>query len=167
MEALNHIIREPGAWVGIGFLIFLAIAARYVFPKLGGALDDYGSKISKEIEEAKALKEEAAELLREAKKKSSAAERSANEIVERAKFEAKLIADEAEKEIEREIERKLALAEEKIARAQDAAVENIRKKAVENAIDSAAETLRKEFQTAKSSEKLVDKSLRLISNDIS
>ncbi len=164
---MHEFISEPASWVAIGFLIFIALAAWKVWPALGGSLDQYGAKIAAEIQEAEQLKIEAAKLLVEAKKKAKQAEQNAQEIIERAHFEAKLIADEAEKEIERELERKMAMADEKISRAKDAAVEHVRVRAVDNAIAAATKTLSEEFQSTKSSEKLVEKSLRLISSDIS
>ena len=98
---------------------------------------------------------------------TSTAKKTASEILERAKFESKLIADEAAKEIEREIEQKMKLADEKIERAQNAAVENIRTKAIEDAIEVAKEILAKELQSSQTSEKSVEKSLRLIASNIS
>lgn len=162
---MEHLLQDPTVWVGIGFFIFVALFVWKAFPLLGKGLDDYGNKIATEIATAQALRKEAQELLDAAEKKSAAAERNASEIIERAKFEAKLIADEAEKDIEREIERKMKIAEEKIQRAEVAAVENVRKKAVEKAIEAASEAIRKELTGAKS-EQLVEKSLRLISNKL-
>lgn len=163
---MEHFLSDPTIWVGLGFFIFVGLAAWKVWPPMGKGLDDYGTKIANEIKQAEALKAEAQTLLADARKKATAAERQATEIVERAKFESKLIADEAEKEIERELERKMKMADEKISRAQEAAMENIRHKAIEQAIEAATETLKNELQTAKTSEKLVEKSLRLISSDI-
>lgn len=166
MEVLSDIIHDPRGWIAIGFLLFLALAAWKIFPVMGKSLDQYGEKIAAEIQQAEALKAEAAALLAEAKKKAKAAEQNANEIIERAHFEAKLIADEAEKEIEREIENKMQLAEEKITRAKEQAIENVRKSAVEKAIAAASKTLSEEFSNSKTSDKLIEKSLQLISSDI-
>jgi len=166
MEILSDIIHDPRGWVAIGVVLFAGLAAWKIWPVMGKSLDQYGEKIAAEIQEAEQLKAEAAKLLVEAKKKAKAAEKNAQEIIERAHFEAKLIADEAEKEIEREIEQKMQLAEEKITRAKDQAMENVRKSAVDNAIAAASKILSEEFQTSKNSERLVEKSLRLISSDI-
>ena len=163
---MEHFINDPTAWVGIAFLIFFALVAWKIFPKLGVALDSYGAKIAAEIQQATQLREQAEKLLAEAQKKSKAAEQNANEIIERARFEAKLIGDEAEKEIEREIEYKMQLAEEKITRAQSVAMEHVRTRAVDNAIAEATKVLSEEFQNPKSSERLIEKSLHLISGNL-
>ncbi len=164
---MDKFIHNPASWVAIAFLIFAYFTVRKLFPKLGSSLDSYSAKISKEIEEAKVLKAEAEQLLLTAQKKSAEAERTASEIVERAKFDAKLIADEAEKDIEREIDRKMKIAEEKIKNAESAAVEHVRNRAVEIAVNAATEILTKELQAEKTSEKLVEKSIRLISSNLS
>lgn len=167
MNIVMQIITEPAGWVGIGVLLFIALAAWKIFPVMGKSLDQYSIQIAEEIKEAEELRAQAEALLQDAKKKSAAAERTANEIIERAKFEAKLIADEAEKDIEREIENKMALVEEKINRAKDQAVEHVRTRAVDNAIADASKILQEEFKSSNKSEKLIEKSLRLISGDIS
>ena len=167
MEVFHHLINEAGTWVGVSVVIFLAIVVRYAFPKLGEGLDSYGAKIQAEIDEAKRLREAAEKLFADAKMKSDAAGKAAAEMVAAAEIEAKLIAEEAEKDLAIELERKTKLAEQKIERARLTAMQNIHSQAIEDAVKAAGEIIRKELESELKSEKLVENSLRLISGNIS
>ena len=129
-------------------------------------LDAHSAKIKEEIEQAAKLRQEAQEVLDQAQRKANEAERTANEIIERARFDSKQIADDAEREIEREMERKIKLAEEKIGRAEAQALENIRKKAVESAVEAAKTILTNELSNKANKDKLVEKSIRLMSSNV-
>ena len=166
MEETHSILGDARLWVGIGFFLFMGLSLWKLLPHLTKALDAYSSRISQELKEAKALRAEAETLLKAAKEKAKTAESDARAITKQAEIEAKLVSEEMQKEIEREIARKLKLADENITRAKNAAIENIRKQAVDNAISAATQALKEEFTATKNSEKLVEKSLRLISRDI-
>ncbi len=166
VEHETSLFEDPTTWVGVAIVAFLVLAVTKIWPKLAAALDGYSANIRAEIENANALKAEAQALLVQTQRKAAEAERMADEILERAKFEAKQIADEAEKEIEREIERKMKLAEDKIKRAEDAALENVRRKAVESAIEAAREILEGELAKSDKKQKLIDKSIKLISSNV-
>ncbi len=165
MEWITHQLQDEHTWVAVGFFIFLAAAAKWVFPALGKNLDDRAVKIKAEIEEAQRLKEEAQTLFAEAQRKLQEADRGAHEILERARFESKQIADEAEKEIEREMDRKVKLAEEKIARAEASAVETVRTRAIEAGVNAAKQIITSELSGAKA-KAFTQKSAELISKKI-
>jgi F-type H+-transporting ATPase subunit b len=158
--------QDPATWVAVAVVIFFIFAYKKVWPKMAAGLDAHSVKIKEEIDQAARLKQEAQDLLAQAQRKAAEAERTANEILERAKFDSKQIADDAEREIEREIERKMKLAEEKIQRAEAQSLENIRKKAVESAIEAAKDILKNELAGKANKDKLVDKSIRLVSANV-
>ena len=157
-------LADPAFWVSMGFLGFILLAAKYVWPKLTASLDAHTNKVKSELDQAKQLKEEAEAILAAAKRKAGEAENLATEILERAKFEAKQIAHDSEKEIEKEIDRKMKLAEAKIKRAEETALENVRKQAIDIAVKTAGEILAKE--SGKAAEKTLASSLTVISNSI-
>lgn len=162
---IHEILMDAHTWVAVGFLLFLAIAAKYVFPVMGKQLDARADKVRSEIEEAAKLKEEAKALFNEAQKKLQEADQSAHEIIERARFESKQIADEAEKEIEAEMERKMKLAEEKIARAESNALDSVRTHAVQSAVEAARDIITRELIGSRGAD-YTKKSAELISKKI-
>ena len=162
---LKEILHDEHVWVAVGFFIFLLGAAKFAFPTMGKQLDERAVKIRLEIEEAERLKDEAQKLLSEAQKKLQEADRGAHEILERARFESKQIADDAEKEIEREMERKIKLGEEKIARAEASALESIRTRAIEAGIEAAKAIITKQLSGDKA-KSYTQKSAELISKKI-
>ncbi|MSP93762.1 MAG: ATP F0F1 synthase subunit B [Alphaproteobacteria bacterium] len=136
-----ELLRDPELWVGVGTLLFFAILLWQKVPKMiASALDARAAAISKELADARRLREEAASLLAEYKKKHAAAEQEASTIVSEAKAEAERFAAEAQVTIRNQIERRGKQAEEKIAQAEAQAVAEIRALAADAAV-AAAEKL--------------------------
>jgi F-type H+-transporting ATPase subunit b len=130
--------RDPTFWVGVSFLFFMALLIYYKIPgKLGEALDNRAEKIRQELEEARKLREEAQAILAEYQRKQREAEKSAEEIISLAKQEAVFFADETHKALEESLERRTRIAEEKIARAEAQALEEVRVTAVDIAVAAA------------------------------
>ena len=65
-----------------------------------------------------------------------------------------------------EMERKMRLAEEKIARAEANALESVRTKAVQSAIEAAKEIISKEFANTANAKNYIQKSAELITKKI-
>ena len=171
IETIHHEapLLDESAWVAIAFLIFVILFARYVWPKIGAALDTRSANIAKEIEEAHNLKEEAQVIYAEAQRKAVDAEKRAEELVAHAKEEAKQIIVTAEKEMKAEMERKLKSAEDKLARAEQAAIDNVRAKAVEEGARLAEEALAEKLSGIsgkKQGTKLVKDSIKKITTAI-
>ena len=166
MEYLSQYLTSEYTWITVALIIFGFIAAKWVYPPMVSGLDARAVKIRSEIEEAQKIKEEAQSYFADAQRKLQEADRNAAEIIERARFESKQIADEAEKEIEAEVERKIKLAEEKIARAESNAIESVRTRAVEAAISAAKDELEKQLSTGKQAKTLLEKSINVISQKI-
>ena len=71
-------LREPEVWVGVGFLLVLGLFVYKGVPKLiGRALDARAAAISKELDEAKRLREEAEALLAQYREKAANADTEA------------------------------------------------------------------------------------------
>jgi F-type H+-transporting ATPase subunit b len=125
-------------WATVGLIIFLAIAVYLKVPgTIGKSLDGRADKIRAELEEARRLREEAQQLLAEYQRKRKDAEKEAAEIVEHAKREAGMLVTEAKQKTEEYVTRRTALAEQKIGLAERDAVNEVRAKAVDIAIEAA------------------------------
>jgi F-type H+-transporting ATPase subunit b len=147
-------------WVGIAFVVFLLILVYYKVPKLiAKALDDRADAIRKELDEARRVREEAQALLADYQRKHRKVGEEADAIVEQAKREAEAFAHETREGLKDTLERRTRLAEEKIARAETQAVDDVRAAAVEAAIAAAEKILREKAAGAGGSQ-LIDQGIR-------
>src|SRR5215813_6737871 len=77
-----ELLREPETWVAIAFVIFVCFLGYLgVHNMVSKALDDRAGRIGAELDEARKLKDEAAQLLAEYQKKQHEAETEAEEII--------------------------------------------------------------------------------------
>jgi len=126
----------------IGFLLFVAILVYFKVPGLlGRLLDKRADTIRKELDEAKALREEAKELLASYEEKSREVTEQAARIVAQAKEEAEAVAKQAHADLATAIERRMKAAGEKIASAEAAAIAQVREEAITLAVAVAGEML--------------------------
>jgi F-type H+-transporting ATPase subunit b len=105
-------------WATIALVIFVGVVLYLKVPgMLSKSLDERADRIRAELEDARKLREEAQQLLAEYQRKRKEAEKEAADIVEVAKREAALLAEEAHKKTEEYVARRTALAEQKIGQA--------------------------------------------------
>jgi F-type H+-transporting ATPase subunit b len=129
-------------WATIAFLIFVGIMLYIKVPAMvSKSLDERAGRIRNELDEARRLREEAQALLAEYQKKRKEAEQEAAEIVEAARREAGVLAEEAHKRTEDYVTRRAAVAEQKIAQAEREAIAEVRANAVDLAVDAARKVL--------------------------
>jgi F-type H+-transporting ATPase subunit b len=129
-------------WAFAGLLIFLAIMAYMKVPAMmGRGLDARADKIRADLDEAKRLRDEAAALLAEYQGKRKQAEKDAEEIVAAAKRDAETMAADAKVKTEEFVKRRTAMAEQKIAQAENDAINAVRSSAVDIAIAAAGKIL--------------------------
>jgi F-type H+-transporting ATPase subunit b len=125
-------------WVGVAFVIFLAILAYFgVHKTILGGLDSRAKKIGDELAEARRLREEAQALLNSFDEKRKVAEAEAAAIVTNAKDEAKRIEAEGKTKVEDFVKRRTAQAELKIAQAEQSAVQEVRAASADAAVRAA------------------------------
>jgi F-type H+-transporting ATPase subunit b len=156
-------LATPELWVLVSFVLFLAVLVYYKIPdRLVKALDDRADRIRAELDEARRLREEARQILADYERKHRDAEKEADDIIALARREAEVFAEESRKGLKESLERRLKLAEEKIARAEEQAIKDIRSKAVEAAVSAAGQLIARELKD-KSAESLVDRSIRDVS----
>lgn len=129
-------------WATVALFIFVAIVLYLKVPGMvSKALDERADRIRAELEDARKLREEAQQLLAEYQRKRKEAEQEAAEIVEIAKREASLLAEEAHAKTEEYVARRTALAEQKIGQAEREAINEVRAKAVDLAVEAARHIL--------------------------
>ncbi len=134
---------NPTTWVLVSFILFLALLVYLKVPAmLGKTLDERSAKIAKDLDDARKLREEAASLLDEYKKKRAAAEKEAADIISGAKADAEAYATESKKKLADSLDRRARQAEQKIAQAEAAAIKDVRNSATDLAIASAAKALK-------------------------
>lgn len=133
----------------IAFLIFVGILIYFKVPALvGGMLDKRAEGIQKDLDEARALREEAQSLLASYERKQKDVAEQADRIVSSAKEEAEAAAESAKAEIESSVARRLAGAEEQIASAQAAAIKEVKDQAVLVAVAAAKDVMTKQMDAA-------------------
>jgi F-type H+-transporting ATPase subunit b len=129
-------------WVAIAFVIFCGILI-YVgaIRKMTDALDQRSARIKAELDEARRLRDEAAQLLAEYQRKQRDAEREAAGIIAGAKSEAERLAAEARTKMEEFVVRRTQMAETKITQAEAQALADVRIAAAEAAVTAAEKIL--------------------------
>ena len=147
-------------WVAVAFVAFLAILVYYKVPKLlAKALDDRADAIRKELYEARRLREEAQTLLADYQKRHRNVGQEAEAIVDLARREAEAFAHETRASLRDALERRTKLAEDKIARAEAQAVDEVRASAIDVAV-AAAERILREKMAGSGGAALIDQSIR-------
>ena len=131
-------LQEPEFWVAVGFVLVIALLVWKGVPKMvGNMLDQRAAVISAELTEAKRLREEAAALLADYKSRAAGAEAEAQSIVTEARSEAARFAEEARTTLTAQIARRAQAAQDKIAQAEAAAMNEIRVLAADAAVNAA------------------------------
>lgn len=121
----------------IGLLVYLKVPAM-----IAGGLDKQRQAIADELHEARRLREEAERLLAEYQAKRAAAETEAKAIVDTAKEQAALVAEETRAQMAAAVQRREKQAEDRIASAGAKAADEVRAAAAEAAIAAAERLLR-------------------------
>lgn len=146
----------------ISFLLFIGVLVYLKVPGLlMGMLDKRADTIQGELNEAKALREEAQTLLASYERKQQEVQEQADRIVATAKEEATRAAEAAKGDIAASIERRMAAAEEQIASAQSAAVKDVRDQAITVAVGAAKAVVAKQMD-AKGANALIDDAIATV-----
>ncbi len=140
----------------VAFILFLLVLLKFKVPStLMGLLDKRAEGIESELNEARALREEAQTILASYERKQKEVQAQADAIVASAKQEATAAAEQAKVDLQASIARRLAAAEDQIASAQASAVKEVRDQAVVIAVGAANEVIAKGM-TAADGNKLID-----------
>ena len=138
----------------VGILLYAKVPAR-----LTSALDARAVQIRADLDEAKALREEAQTILASYERKQKDVQAQADRIVATAREEAMTAAAEAKEELKASITRRLAAAEDRIASAETAALRAVREQAVSVAVAAAGDLLAKQM-TAEGAGAMIEASIK-------
>jgi F-type H+-transporting ATPase subunit b len=126
----------------ISFLAFVGVIVYFKIPQmLSGMLDKRADSIKAELDEAKALREEAQTILASYERKQREVQAQADAIVATAREDAEAAAKQAKADLEVSITRRLAAAEDQLSSAQAKAIKEVKDRAVSVAIAAAAEVI--------------------------
>ncbi|MGB0913861.1 MAG: F0F1 ATP synthase subunit B [Phaeobacter italicus] len=143
----------------LGFILFGVVLVYFKVPGiLGGLLDKRAEGIKSELDEARALREEAQALLASYDRKQREMQAQASQIVANAKDEAAAAAVQAKADLKASIARRLAAAEDQIASAEAGAVKDVRDRAIVVAVTAAQSVIASQM-TAKAAGELIDASI--------
>lgn len=150
----------------IAFLLFVGVLLYVKVPAiLTKMLDARAEAIQKELDEAKALREEAQTILASYERKQQEVQEQASRIVEHAKMEAAEAAEKAKEDLKKSIARRIAAAEDQLKSAETAAVKEVRDRAVQVAIAAAGEVIASQMSASKGNT-LINDSLHTIKDKL-
>ncbi|NNF25514.1 MAG: F0F1 ATP synthase subunit B [Rhodobacteraceae bacterium] len=130
----------------LSFLAFIGVLVYYKVPGiLTGLLDKRADGIRSELDEARALRDEAQSVLASYERKQRDVKEQAEKIVIHAREEAQESAELAKQEIKDSIARRLQAAEAQIASAQSGAVRQVRDEAIRVAVAAAGDVIAKQL----------------------
>ena len=149
----------PGFFVALAMLVVIAIMLRARVPALiAKALDARIVAIREQLDQAAKLRAEAEALRDEYARKAKEAAHEIIEMKKAAEHQAAEIVEKAKRDSAALIERRQAMAEEKIAAAERAAVEEVRTRATEAATAAARALIAKQHD-AEADSKMVDQTI--------
>lgn len=146
----------------VSFLIFVGILVYAGVPRiLTGMLDKRAAQIRADLDEARALRDEAKTVLASYERKKKDVQEQADRIVAKARDEAVAAADQARADLQAAIARRLQAAEDRIASAEAEAVREVRERAVSIAVAVAGEMLAKQM-TPEAAGAAIDASIKQV-----
>ncbi|WP_417243549.1 F0F1 ATP synthase subunit B [Celeribacter sp.] len=147
----------------LGFLVFVGVLVKFGVPgMIVGMLDKRATDIRSELDEARALREEAQSVLASYERKQREVQEQADAIVKQAKLDAEAAATKAKEDLKTSIARRLASAQEQIASAEASAIRDVRNTAVTVAIGAAQDVIAKNM-TAAEANTLIDDAIAEVS----
>lgn len=133
---------DPTFWVAGSFVVFVGgLLYKGVHKKVVEGLDEKLDAIRAQIDEAKALRVEAEDMVIEYQRKQRDAEQEAADMVTQAKEDAKIMAEAAKADLADLMRRRERSAEEKIAQAEANAIKQVKAAAVTVAVEAATSVL--------------------------
>jgi F-type H+-transporting ATPase subunit b len=148
--------------VALAFILFIAVLFYFKVPSLiGGLLDKRADGIRSELDEARALREEAQSLLASYERKQLEVKEHADRIVAQARESAAEAAEQAKLDLEKSIERRVQAAADQITSAEQSAVKQVRDEAASIAIAAAGDVISKKMTAAKSGD-LIDEAIKTV-----
>jgi len=152
-------------WVAAAFFVTLGILAyAKAHRRILAALDARSERIAKQLDEARSLRDEAhAELARRQRRQREAAQ-EAEDILAQAEQDAQSMLEEADKQLAELTQRREAVAEAKIAHAEQAAIGAVRAEAAAIAIAAARQVIAEQAE-GKLGDELIGRTIEQIGGE--
>ncbi len=163
MHTEESFFADPRAWVAIAFVIFFLLAGRKIWSTLTGILDKRAATIRAELAEAQRLRQDAEAMLNDAKFRREAAIADAERLLTGARTEAARLGDAAAKDAENAAIRRERMAMDRIAAAEQQAVDDVRIAAAEIATLAAERVIRTHL-SAETDAHLIDNAIAGLPN---
>jgi F-type H+-transporting ATPase subunit b len=155
-------LRNTNFIVLMAFILFIAILMYMKIPsKIGAMLDARADGIRADLDEARALREEAQTLLASYERKQKEVQEQADRIVANARTEAERSAEASKDDIAASIARRLASAEEQLESARAAAVKDVQNRAVTVAVAAAKDVIASQMDAVRANA-LIDESIATV-----
>lgn len=146
----------------IAFVLFIGVLVYFKVPgMLMGLLDKRAETIKSELDEARALREEAQTVLASFERKQREVAEQAERIVAHAREEAQNAAELAKADLDTTIARRLQAAEDRIASAEAGAMKEVRDRAISVAVTAAREVIAKQMNATQAN-KLIEESIETV-----
>lgn len=168
-EELAHgagpIYSSPEFWVGVAFILAVLFLIRPISKLLKNFGATRAEKISKKINEASALKDDAQRLLAEYERKFKNADEEASAILERAKQNVERLRQEAEEKMNLSLAKKEAQAVDRVKSAEQNATDEVKNVAI-NTATKATVLIISEVIAPKNGAKMLEDSVRELPIDL-
>jgi F-type H+-transporting ATPase subunit b len=135
---------DPRSWVAVAFVIFFVLFGRKLWAALSAMLDRRAVAVRAELAEAKALRQQAEDMLREARDGREQVLREARQVLENARLRAARLGEEAAAEAEAAAARRERMALDRIRAAEKEALDEVRSAAADIAVRAAGQVLRED-----------------------
>lgn len=149
----------PAVTTLVVFLLAFGFLYVKVWPKIVGGLEERENKIRQEIESAEAAREQAKAALADYERELAGAREEANEMISKAKTDAKAVAEQLRTRNEAEMAVMRDRAGREIENAKRAALAELHGEAANLAAEIAGKILQREIST-EDQQRLIDESLR-------
>jgi F-type H+-transporting ATPase subunit b len=156
---------DPKAWVAIATLIFVAIAFKPAKKAILGAIDTRTADITRRLEEANLIKQQAEALLAKIQEQVANSKAESENIVTNAKQEATAIINEARQKLDRDIENRKKMAVQKIASYEEAALADVKSHITNLTIEVSKKLLETNIN-ADTSKKIIDNSIEKLAKTL-
>ena len=159
---MSELFHDTHFWVLISTVVFAVVAYKKGKAPILSMLDGRTARIQSDLEGAARLRREALALLEDSKKKNDDAVVTAQKIIDNATAAADRLQKDAEAKVEESLKQREAVLLDRIARAEAAAVQELRVKAADIAARTAEKLLVDNL--SKGGDKLVDDAIRDLSS---
>ncbi|GAJ29851.1 F0F1 ATP synthase subunit B family protein [Acidomonas methanolica] len=153
-------LHDQRFYVAIAFVIFFILFGRKLWTAIVTQLDAHAQSARQELAEAAELRRQAEQILEDATREREQALAEAQAMIEHSRQEAALIGETARRDAEAIATRREQMARDRIAASERAAVQDVRKQAIEAAAAAVREVVAHHLaENGEAASTLVDRSL--------